>query len=97
MLASLSALLAKELGKPEAYVMLTFAGGIDMLFGGSSEPACFAALKSIGTFTPELTAKLSASITQELASALQLPPRRIYIEFVDAKDYLWGHGGATFA
>lgn len=97
MLARLSGLLAKELGKPESYVMVTFHGGLDMLFGGSTAPACFAALKNIGTFTPADTARLSASLTEQLSSALHLAPARIYIEFVNAQDHLWGHDGSTFA
>jgi phenylpyruvate tautomerase len=97
MLARLSGLLAKELGKPESFVMVTFHGGIDMLFGGSTAPACFAALKNIGTFTPADTARLSASLTEHLASALHLSPARIYIEFVSAHGYLWGHDGGTLA
>ena len=97
LLKSLSALLARELGKPEAYVMVTFQGGLEMSFGGTFDPACFAALKNIGAFTPAQTETLSALLTQELSGALGVAPGRIYIEFVNAQDYLWGHDGGTFA
>lgn len=69
----------------------------DMLFGGSPEPCCFAALKSIGTFRPEQTEKLSALLSQRLSEALGVPTTRIYLEFVDAQPHLWGYDGATFA
>lgn len=41
LLKNLSALLARQLGKPESYVMLSFEHAVELMFGGSSEPACF--------------------------------------------------------
>jgi phenylpyruvate tautomerase len=97
LLKTLSAELAELLGKPESYVMVSLENDATMLFGGSTEPACFATLKNIGTFTPELTERLSARLTKHLAAALGIAPTRIYLEFVDAKPHLWGHDGSTFA
>lgn len=96
-LEALSAELARELGKPEAYVMVSLTRATDMLFAGSAEPCAFAALKSIGTFTPDRTEKLSALLCARLAEGLGVPRARTYIEFVDAKPHLWGYDGATFA
>lgn len=96
LLKNLSALLARELGKPEAYVMVSREHDAQMLFGGTAEPACFAALKNIGAFTPLQTEKLSALLCAQLA-ALGVAPDRIYIEFVDAKGHLWGNDSGTFA
>lgn len=97
LLQQLSSELAKELGKPESYVMVGFEGGAELLFGGTSEPACFAVLKNIGIFTPAQTERLSAVLTKRLAAALAVAPHRIYIEFVNAQGHLWGHDGSTFA
>jgi phenylpyruvate tautomerase len=97
MLKNLSALLARELSKPESYVMVSFESDAELLFGGTSEPSCFAALKNIGTFTPTQTATLSALLCKTLSEALGVAPSRIYIEFVDAKAHLWGHDGGVFA
>jgi phenylpyruvate tautomerase PptA (4-oxalocrotonate tautomerase family) len=97
LLKTLSTELAELLGKPESYVMVSFENDATILFGGSTEPACFAALKNIGTFTPELTERLSARLTKHLAAALGIAPGRVYIEFIDAKPHLWGHDGTTFA
>lgn len=97
LLKALSADLARELGKPEGYVMVIFENDAELLFGGSSEPACFAALKNIGTFTAGQTEHLSALVTQHLSKALGVAPGRIYIEFVNAQGHLWGHAGVTFA
>ena len=97
LLKDLSPLLARELGKPESYVMLSFQYDAELLFGGTDEPACFAVLKNIGTFTAAQTEKLSALLCAKLSEALGVAPNRIYIEFVDAKPHLWGYDGATFA
>jgi phenylpyruvate tautomerase PptA (4-oxalocrotonate tautomerase family) len=97
LLKTLSAEVAELLGKPESYVMVSFENDATLLFGGNAEPACFASLKSIGTFTPELTERVSARLTKHLSAALGIPPGRIYLEFVDTKPHLWGHDGGTFA
>ncbi|HXK18541.1 MAG TPA: phenylpyruvate tautomerase MIF-related protein [Polyangiaceae bacterium] len=97
LLKNLSAELARELAKPESYVMVSFAHATELLFAGTSEPACFASLRNIGTFTPAQTEKLSAMLCGRLSEALGVAPSRIYIEFVDAKPHLWGYDGGTFA
>lgn len=95
-LRTLSAELSRELGKPEAYVLVSLARA-EMLFAGSNEPTCLAVLKNIGTFTPTQTQKLSALLCQRLAEGLGVAPSRTYIEFVNAQGYLWGYDGDTFA
>lgn len=90
-------MLARELAKPENYVMVSFQYDAELLFGGTDEPACFAALKNIGTFTAAQTERLSALLCAKLSEALGIAPNRIYIEFVDAKPHLWGYDGTTFA
>ena len=97
LLKNLSTLLARELGKPESYVMVSFEHDVELLFGGSVDPACFVALKNIGTFTPAQTEKLSARLCAKLSEGLGVAQNRIYIEFIDAKPHLWGYDGATFA
>jgi hypothetical protein len=97
LLRTLSAELARELAKPESYVLVSFENDASMLFGGTPEPACFAVLKNIGTFSPDQTERLSALLTKYLSAALGVPPQRIYLEFVDTKPHLWGHDGGTFA
>jgi hypothetical protein len=97
LLKNLSTLLARELRKPEAYVMVSFQRLPELLFAGTSEPACFAVLKSIGTFEPPQTERLSALLCAELGRGLGVPSARIYLEFVDAKAHLWGFDGGTFA
>jgi hypothetical protein len=97
LLEELSAILARELSKPEAYVMVSFEHRADMLFGGTRETNFFATLKNIGTFTPKKTQELSAVLCEKLSAALDVPSSRIYIEYVNAVGHLWGHDGETFA
>ena len=97
LLRDLSALLARELRKPESYVMTCLEGPARMTFGGTDAPTCYAEVKNVGTMTPETTARLSAAITERLTTALGVPADRIYIEFGDARPHMWGHNGGTFA
>jgi phenylpyruvate tautomerase len=96
LLKTLSADIARELHKPESYVMVQISTVTEMLFGGTSEPACFALLKNIGSFEAAQTERLSALLCRRLSEGLGVAPSRIYVEFVDAKGYLWGHDGTTF-
>ena len=97
LLAHLSALLARELGKPEAYVMVALEPRAEMSFGGTTRPACYAELKNVGTLSPERVEKLSELLCAELAAALNVDQDRIYIEFTNADGALWGWNGGTFA
>jgi phenylpyruvate tautomerase len=97
LLKCLSAELARELGKPEKYMMVSLAPVSALLFAGDAEPACFASLKSIGVFSPAQTERLSALLCRRLSEAFGVAPNRIYIELVDVEPHRWGYDGATFA
>jgi hypothetical protein len=96
LLQELSALLARELGKPEAYVMTCLEPRARMTFAGTTAPACYVEVKNIGSFTPAATSRLSSLICERLSAVLAVSPDRIYIEFADARGHLWGHDGGTF-
>ena len=95
-LGQLSALLARELDKPEQYVMVSLAPRLEMLFAGSPAPACYAELKNVGALSPARVEELSRLLCTELARGLAVPPDRIYIEFTNADGALWGWNGSTF-
>lgn len=95
LLSDASALVAKALGKPESYVMVSFAPQQPMSFAGSDAPCAYLELKSIGlsdTKTPEISAELCKLLEREM----DIPASRIYIEFADAPRAMWGWKGATF-
>jgi phenylpyruvate tautomerase len=96
MLKTLSAKLAKHTGKPESYVMTVFEGGVYMTFAGNTEPVCYIEIKSVGSMKPEQTQAMSEEFCQEINQALGVPKNRIYIEFADAKGYMWGWNSSTF-
>lgn len=96
LLTSLSALLAREVGKPEGYVMTNLVPRCDMTFGGTFDPACYVEIKNIGKFRPEQTQRISARVCELLQQELHVAPSRTYVEFTDATGHLWGFNGSTF-
>jgi phenylpyruvate tautomerase PptA (4-oxalocrotonate tautomerase family) len=97
LLQTLSAKLAKHLGKPESYVMTALETDARMTFGGTFDPVCYIEVKNIGRMTSEQTKTMSGDFCQEIQSRLGVPKNRIYIEFNDAERHLWGWNGGTFA
>jgi phenylpyruvate tautomerase len=97
LLGELSRLMAVRFDKPERWVMTCLVPGVAMTFGGTPAPTAFVAVKNIGTMQPEDTARLSCEIVERLEKALGVAPDRVYIQFTDAVDYLWGWNGGTFA
>jgi phenylpyruvate tautomerase PptA (4-oxalocrotonate tautomerase family) len=96
LLTNLSAKLAKHLGKPESYVMTSFDADVPMTFGGTFEPTCYLEVKSIGTMSSSQTQAMSQDFCSIISNQLGIAQNRIYIEFADAKGYLWGWNGSTF-
>jgi phenylpyruvate tautomerase len=96
LLKTLSASLAKHLGKPESYVMTAFDSDVPMTFAGTTDPVCYIEIKSIGTMNPTQTKSMSQDFCQKINQSLGVPQNRIYIEFNDAKGSMWGWNGSTF-
>lgn len=97
LLLELSGRIARQLGKPEAYVMTAFEGEVPMTFAGSAtEPVCYLELKSVGTLSPATTRALSADLCALIEERLGVPAARTYIEFSGAEGHLWGWNGSTF-
>jgi phenylpyruvate tautomerase len=97
LLRRLSSTLARELQKPEAYVMTCLVPDASLTFAGTDAPACYVELKSIGSFSEQETARLSELLCRLLSEELGVAPDRIYVEFANPAGYLWGFDGETFA
>jgi phenylpyruvate tautomerase PptA (4-oxalocrotonate tautomerase family) len=97
LLRELSKTLARELGKPEQYMMTCLAPRAAMSFGGTAAPACFAQITNIGELSEALTARLSSVVCRLLCEGLGVAHERIYLEFRDIEPHLWGFDGGTFA
>ena len=96
MLKQLSASLAKHLGKPESYVMTAFQPANPMTFAGTTAPACYIEIKSVGTMGGDKTKAMSQEFCAQVEATLGVPQNRTYIEFADAQGAMWGWNGKTF-
>ena len=90
-----SLLVSKNLGKPEKYVMVRFDPPQPMMFAGTTAPCAYLELKSIG-LPDSKTRALSKVLCQFLHDELDIPPDRVYIEFINAESSMWGWDGDTF-
>jgi phenylpyruvate tautomerase PptA (4-oxalocrotonate tautomerase family) len=90
-----SRLVARELSKPENYVMVALEPPIPMLFAGSDAPCLYMELKSIG-LSDTKTSALSSALCSMASDKLGIPADRVYIEFADAPRKMWGWNSATF-
>lgn len=87
--------VAKELSKPESYVMVELTDNTAMIFAGTGDPAAMVELKSIG-LPSVLNRPLSRMISGLLNEQLGIEPSRVYVEFTDVNGSSWGWNGATF-
>ena len=90
-----SALVAKELGKPEEYVMIALQPNTPMMFAGTDDPVAFLELKSIGLPAQE-TKRLSQALCGLIHEHLGIRPERVYVKFIDVRRGMWGWKGDTF-
>ena len=97
LLGELSQTLARELGKPESYMMTRLAPRSLMTFAGTTEPTCYAELSNIGNLSESDTARLSEVLCRLLSEGLGVAQDRIYLQFRNIEPHLWGHDGGTFA
>ncbi|MBN2143894.1 MAG: hypothetical protein JW774_04640, partial [Candidatus Aureabacteria bacterium] len=85
LLKTWSSLIARQLGKPESYMMTLFSPSVPMTFGGSDAPSAFIEIKSIGALSSSNCTALTKNLCQSLEKELGIAPDRTYIEFTDVK------------
>ncbi|XP_008811444.2 macrophage migration inhibitory factor homolog [Phoenix dactylifera] len=88
--------VAKIIGKPESYVMISINGGVPMAFAGSEEPAAYGEVISIGGLGPSVNGKLSATLAEIIETKLSVDGSRFYIKFYDVQRSYFGFNGSTF-
>jgi phenylpyruvate tautomerase PptA (4-oxalocrotonate tautomerase family) len=93
LLQDLSAELAEQTGKPEAYVMALLETAVPMTFAGSSDPCAYVEIKSIGGLKP---AAMTAAFCELISARTSIHADRIYVAFEDVKASSWGWNGQTF-
>lgn len=95
-LQALSALLCRELNKPEEFMMVVLEPATNLVFAGSSAPALLAELKSVGLPVAAVPG-LSKSLCAWFSRNWGLDPRRVYITFTSVPGEWWGWNGTSFA
>ncbi|WP_415399673.1 phenylpyruvate tautomerase MIF-related protein [Synechococcus sp. W4D4] len=93
LLQELSAALAQQTGKPEAYVMTLLETAVPMTFAGSTEPCAYVEIKSIGALKPPA---MTAAFCKLIEARTGIPATRIYVAFEDVKASSWGWNCSTF-
>ena len=93
LLLELSAKLAEQTGKPEDYVMTLLETDVPMTFAGSSAPAAFVEVKSIGALRPSA---MTASLCELIKARMGIPADRVYVHFEDVPASSFGWNGSTF-
>jgi phenylpyruvate tautomerase PptA (4-oxalocrotonate tautomerase family) len=92
---SASSLVARELEKPESFVMIAVQPDTSMLFAGSDDPVAFLELKSVGL--PGIkTKKLSQVLCALIEEHLGIAKDRVYVKFIDVQHSMWGWKGDVF-
>ena len=93
--AALSKSLAAELGKPEAYIMVSVHSLRTLRFAGSDAPSAFLDLKSIGL--PRGLDGVASALTAIVGNHCHVVGERVFIAFADVSAAHWAHDGGTFA
>ena len=87
--------VAEILGKAENYVMVHVLQQQILTFAGSSEPAAFLQLKSLG-LAEDQTGSYSEALCQMISAECAIDTSRIYIEFSSPARHMWGWNNRTF-
>ena len=95
LLKEASTLVARELGKPEEYVMVALEDNTPMVFAGSDDPAAFLELRAIALPLKSIR-PFCRALCDLVSKHLGVPPDRIYVNFADVPPSQWGYKGETF-
>ncbi|GBP66482.1 Macrophage migration inhibitory factor [Eumeta japonica] len=87
-------ILAKALGKPAQYCVVSVIPDLPMNFGGSSEPAAIANLMSIGSLGVEQNKKHAKVLFELVEKELGIPQDRCYC--ASHKTMVWTSAGPSF-
>ncbi|XP_059839259.1 macrophage migration inhibitory factor isoform X1 [Hypanus sabinus] len=93
----LTALLSKELGKPQKYIAVHIMPDQMMHFGGSSDPCALASLSSIGKISNQQNKNYSKLLFDLVNKHLHISADRMYIIFQDLNPANVGWANTTFA
>ncbi len=95
LLKSLSEIVSRQTGKPEAYCMATISRA-SIMMAGITRPAAFIDVRSIGGLSTPISKSISSELGFMLSSKLDIPKDRIYVNFTEFDPSKWGWNGGTF-
>ena len=95
LLTALSSLVARTLGKPEQYVMVSLSQAA-MRLGGEAGPAAFCDVRSIGGLSAGTCNQLSSGVCALLKEKIGVTPDRVFLNFAEVEAGRWGWNGETF-
>ncbi|XP_067861595.1 macrophage migration inhibitory factor [Heptranchias perlo] len=93
----LTAVLAKELGKPKQYIAVHIIPDQMIHFGGSTEPCALGSLSSIGKIGNKQNKTYSKVLFDLVNKHLHISPDRMYIVFQELEAANVGWNSNTFA
>lgn len=83
------------IGKPEAYLMLSFEENCRLWFAGSNdEEAAYVEVALLHSAPKASYERLTEEICSILSEELAIPSDRIYVKFSETE--FWGHNGYMF-
>jgi len=95
LMEDMTALLAKDLNKPQRVIMISCMDNQDLMFGGSRDPLAFMELRSI-RLPEDQTGQLAQSLSSFVKNNLDIPEDRTFINFRNFDPHMWGYNGSTF-
>ena len=95
LLSSLSNAVARTIGKPEQYMMVTM-GTAAIVLSGKPGDAAFVDIRSIGGLTADVKRELSKQVCKLLNDSLGVSTDRVYLNFTELEAGNWGWNGSTF-
>ncbi|MDJ0763989.1 MAG: phenylpyruvate tautomerase MIF-related protein [Myxococcota bacterium] len=95
LLKTLSGIVAKAIGKPESYVMVTLRQE-PICMGGTIGPSAFVDVYSIGGLSRSVNRDISKQVCQLLNQQIDVPTDRVYLNFTNMDRENWGWNSSTF-
>ncbi|MBN2343647.1 MAG: light-inducible protein [Deltaproteobacteria bacterium] len=95
LLKAMSDVIAKETGKPAAYIMATIEQTPIMLAEESGNAALFD-IRGIGGLTQPVNEAITKGLCTLCEKELGIPASRVYATFTDVARPNWGWNNATF-
>jgi phenylpyruvate tautomerase len=89
-----SGLIAQTLRKSESAICVSVSHAT-MVFGGDSAASAFVELRSPDGLDANANSVLSKKLCDLLMREADVPPDRVYLNFVDLERASWGHGGRS--